>query len=152
MRTARRSTRSTRHLRELDELEIQKKEVETEELEFVRPQKKLKADINPLSKDFDWKDYVSEETLHHVEKTVLPDFPNDSKDQIPDLIKTWYYQYVMSWLNNVCDSYVTAILNSVKPLWKDIKFDEILFLQDLCLLNQLDDDDNNNNDNDIESN
>ena len=152
LRTARRSTRSTRHLRELDELEIQKKEVETEELEFVRPQKKLKADINPLSKDFDWKDYVSEETLHHVEKTVLPDFPNDSKDQIPDLIKTWYYQYVMSWLNNVCDSYVTAILNSVKPLCKDIKFDEILFLQDLCLLNQLDDDDNNNNDNDIESN
>ncbi|KAK5961495.1 Ioc2p PWA37_001356 [Arxiozyma heterogenica] len=152
MRTTRRSTRSTRHSRELNKLEIQKKELEIEQLEFVKPQKKLKVDIKPLFKDFDWKNYVSEDTLRHVEKTVLPDFPNDSKNQISDLIKTWYYHYVMSWLNNVCDSYVTTILNSVKPFWKDIKFDEILFLQDFCSFNQLDGNTIELNDDNLSSN
>ena len=154
----RRTRRSTRRSRELDELENQKNQLETEELEFVRPQKRLKPAINPPSKEvFSWENYVSEETLRHVEKTKLPDFPNDSENQVPSLIKTWYYQYVMSWFNNVCDSYVTSILNSVKPLWKDIKFDEILFLEDLCSFSQspntnIESNDDNTNNNSLTGN
>lgn len=130
------TTRQTRHgsrrNRDIAELEQKQQELAQEELEFIRPQKRSKHGYKPVSKDFDWRDYISEDTLKHVDKTILPEIPVDSNGEIAGLIKTWYYQFVMSWFNNVCDSYITTVLYSIRPLWKDIKFDEILVLKELA--------------------
>lgn len=126
-------TRTTRHNlrrnRDLAELELQKQQIEQEPMVFIRPTKRSRHDFIK-SKDFNWRDYVSEDVLSHVDKTNLPELPINNPE-ILSLVETWYYQFVMSWFNNVCNSYITTVLNNIKPLWKDIKFDEILFLNEL---------------------
>lgn len=104
-----------------------------EEINDSRPVKRVKRD-NGDDNDEDygenwWRDYVSDEILAQFDKTVLPNFP--TYDEIPELIKTWFYQFVIAWFNTVCESYITIDFNGVKPLWRDIKFDEILYLNDL---------------------
>lgn len=145
MSTARQTRHGSRRNRDIAELQQRQQELAQEELELIRPQKRSKHNHRPAtssSKDFDWRDYISEDTLKHVDKTMLPEIPTDSNGEIAGLIKTWYYQFVMSWFNNVCDSYITTVLYSIRPLWKDIKFDEILVLKELANIDQYNDDEN----------
>ncbi|CCE64904.1 hypothetical protein TPHA_0J00810 [Tetrapisispora phaffii CBS 4417] len=95
---------------------------------------------------FSWENYVDEEVLIQLNK--LPEPTNlltqlDSQDWYAELKVTWEYQYFLGWLYNVCDSYITIVnhtTNNSTPgpngtnkrniLWKDVKFDELTFLQD----------------------
>lgn len=77
--------------------------------------------------EFNWEDYISEDTSKHLKKYNLPDFPIGAEK----LVQNWKYQFFVAFCNNVCQSYVTTVLYSIKPLWRDIKFDEIILLYEL---------------------
>lgn len=77
--------------------------------------------------EFNWEDYVSEDTLKHLKRYNLPDFPNGAEE----LVQNWKYQFFVAFCNNVCQSYITNVLYSIKPLWKEIKFDELVLLYEL---------------------
>lgn len=85
----------------------------------------------------DWQDYVSEEVTTQLHKYQLPHL-EILDEKMVDLAKQWHFQYVMAWLFNVCESYTTTTYNadqyggnSVKCLWKNIRFDEGIFLTDV---------------------
>ncbi|SCU86111.1 LANO_0C06766g1_1 [Lachancea nothofagi CBS 11611] len=69
------------------------------------------------------EDYLEEFQLQQLSKSI----PGPAVD--PDLAHNWHYQYVVSWLYNVCDSAFTA--EQGKPFFSNIAFDEKLLLQDL---------------------
>ncbi|QLG74545.1 hypothetical protein HG535_0G04280 [Zygotorulaspora mrakii] len=86
-----------------------------------------------------WQDYISEETRTQWDKlhdgNVAVQLRLNMFD--PALFANWHYQYTVSWLYKVCDSYLTLEYGSdldtasFKPMWRDIKFDELFLLEDL---------------------
>lgn len=87
----------------------------------------------------EWQTYLPEETLLQWNKLQQTD-PHVQlmQESFADtLFASWNYQYVVAWLYKVCDSFATIGYGtatedgSFKPMWKDIKFDEILLLNDL---------------------
>ncbi|EDN59640.1 Ioc2p [Saccharomyces cerevisiae YJM789] len=85
----------------------------------------------------DWKEYVSEDIIAQLNKHQLP-YSEILDEKIADLANHWHFQYVMAWLSNVCESYTTTTFNtdqyggsSTKCLWKNIKFDEGVFVTDV---------------------
>ena len=87
--------------------------------------------------DEDWKVYVSEDVITQLNKYQLP-HSGILQEKITDLANHWCFQYVIAWLSNVCESYVTTTFSadqygatSTKCLWKNIKFDEDIFVTDV---------------------
>lgn len=85
----------------------------------------------------DWKEYVSEDVITQLNKYQLP-HSGILHEKIGDLANRWHFQYVMAWLSNICESFTTSIFNadqyggsSTKCLWKNIKFDEVIFVTDI---------------------
>lgn len=88
-----------------------------------------------------WQEYLDPSVLQQYRK--LPKVTLDSPENIKTLQDSWYYQYVVMWLDRVSESHFTTVVapaefkpdeqNSYtgKRLWKDVKFDEILFLRDV---------------------
>lgn len=70
-----------------------------------------------------WEDYVDENDTQQLQK--LAPGPNPA----PELLRDWHYQYVVSWLYNVCSSPYTE--NEGKPMFSQITFDEKLLCEDL---------------------
>ncbi|CEP63251.1 Ioc2p LALA0_S07e05886g [Lachancea lanzarotensis] len=69
------------------------------------------------------EDYLTEEQLQQLSKLV----PGPAVS--PDLIHNWHFQYVVAWLEVVCDTQYTA--DQGKAFYAGISFDEKLLLQDL---------------------
>lgn len=101
---------------------------------------------NGMLEPADWHQYVNEETLQAYMKQVRPKVEIPSgllvNEEERELIqKSWEYQYVIAWLYNVCESfrthgsYISELIesyskNTIKPYWKDLKFDENLLWLD----------------------
>lgn len=104
----------------------------------VRTKRKASDDPVPIE---DWQQYISEDTLRVYYKQVGPkveipyELLADDEDR-EALVHSWEYQYVLSWLYNVCESFRTQhssiaeyIIDTTGPIrtyWKDLKFDENL--------------------------
>ncbi|SCV00231.1 LAME_0G08416g1_1 [Lachancea meyersii CBS 8951] len=69
------------------------------------------------------EDYLSAEQLHQLSKLIS----GPAVD--PDLVHNWHFQYVVGWLEIVCDTSYTA--DQGKAFFSGIAFDEKLLLQDL---------------------
>lgn len=101
---------------------------------------------------FNWCNYVEEDTLAQFNKFVEPtNLLNrlSSYDWYPELINNWKYHYVLSWFYKVSESFITVtnseyLNENVKKtvMWKDVKFDELTFLEDL--INDVDNNDDYN--------
>lgn len=83
----------------------------------------------------DWQDFLDEETGSQWSKmnhgglwtAVL-----QSEPFAQELLRRWEYQYVICWLYKVTSSFVTMNwVEGFKPLWRNIKFDEFMLLQEL---------------------
>lgn len=92
----------------------------------------------------EWQTYLPEETLTQWNKLqqMDPHVQLMQESFADTLFTNWHYQYVVAWLYKVCDSFATIGYGtatedgSFKPMWKDIKFDEILLLNDLNEIQQ----------------
>ncbi|CCD23241.1 Ioc2p NDAI_0B02060 [Naumovozyma dairenensis CBS 421] len=86
-----------------------------------------------------WKEYVDEHTSalwSKIPRTALQSAQDFIVLNFPELFQSWHYHYVVAWLYNVCESYTTLShqlegSSGPKFLWKNIKFDEFIFLHDL---------------------
>ncbi|KAL3232070.1 ISWI one complex protein 2 [Nakaseomyces bracarensis] len=100
---------------------------------------------NGMLEPANWHQYVSEETLQIYMKQVRPkvEIPTDlliDESERQQIQTSWEFQYVIAWLYNACESfrtrgsYISELIesyskNTIKPYWKDLKFDEnILWL------------------------
>lgn len=83
----------------------------------------------------DWASFLDEETLNQWNKINHGGLWTAALQAEPfaqELLHRWDYQYVVCWLYRVTDSFVTMnYLEGFKPMWKNIKFDEFLLLQEL---------------------
>ncbi|GAV53789.1 hypothetical protein ZYGR_0AK02910 [Zygosaccharomyces rouxii] len=102
-----------------------------------RGRRAVSASLEPEGERPAWQRFCAEDTLvqwhklKNVENLVLR-----ARERIgEDLFKNWAYHVVISWFYKVCDSFVTANyagdIETFKPFWKDVKFDEELLLQEL---------------------
>ncbi|CCF56576.1 hypothetical protein KAFR_0B02790 [Kazachstania africana CBS 2517] len=89
------------------------------------PAVEVKQDENAL----EWHSYLSEETLTQLNRVDLSILEStyDKIRQFSDVLTTWYYQYSIAWFYIVCN-------NSPKPMWKSIRFDEVLLLNNILKL------------------
>ncbi|QGN15914.1 ISWI one complex protein 2 [Kluyveromyces marxianus] len=74
-----------------------------------------------------WDSFLERTTANQLNKLMpIP------LDFVPfqDLIQSWYYQYSVMWLSNVCSGYWTQGFTSGKPWFTEITFDERLMLLD----------------------
>lgn len=82
-----------------------------------------------------WEAFLPEETLNLLGKTSNGGLATALLQEEPfvqPLLAQWHYQYVISWLYKVTDSYLTVnYAEGFKPMWRNIKFDEFLLLEDL---------------------
>ncbi|CAR27795.1 hypothetical protein ZYGR_0N02810 [Zygosaccharomyces rouxii] len=106
-------------------------------MSMKRGRRAVSASLEPENERPAWQVFCAEDTLvqwhklKNVESLVLR-----ARERIgEDLFKTWSYHVVISWFYKVCDSFVTANyagdIETFKPFWKDVKFDEELLLQEL---------------------
>lgn len=83
----------------------------------------------------DWGDFLDEETLNQWNRMNHGGMATAVLQAEPfaqELLHRWDYQYVVYWLYKVTDSFVTRnYIEGFKPLWKGIKFDEFMLLQEL---------------------
>lgn len=131
MERPRRSTRSVASYNE-SALFTQNQSSELDE-EPITPRRNKKAKLEKKSKEFDWHDYVNEETLNQLNRSTFP-VEKSEREELIELRNSWHYQFVVAWLNCVCDSYLTSVYYQIKPLWRNIKFDELLFLYDINIV------------------
>lgn len=102
-----------------------------------RGRRAVSASLEPENERPAWQRFCSEETLvqwhklKNVENLVLRARERTGEE----LFESWAYQVVISWFYKVCESFVTSSyagdIETFKPFWKDIKFDEELLLQEL---------------------
>ncbi|SCU87193.1 LAFA_0E05292g1_1 [Lachancea sp. 'fantastica'] len=69
------------------------------------------------------EDYLSQDQLQQLSKTA----PGPAVS--PELVHNWHFQYVVAWLEVVCDTQYT--IDQGKAFYAGIAFDEKLLLQDL---------------------
>ncbi|GCE97632.1 hypothetical protein ZYGM_004312 [Zygosaccharomyces mellis] len=102
-----------------------------------RGRRAVSASLEPENERPAWQGFCTEDTLvqwhklKNVENLVLR-----ARERIgEELFKNWAYHVVISWFYKVCDSFVTANyagdIETFKPFWRDVKFDEELLLQEL---------------------
>ncbi|KAG0668730.1 hypothetical protein C6P45_004398 [Maudiozyma exigua] len=123
-RSTRRSTRISRQVHESP--------VEIEEIEPVV--KKQKLNDEPEQGRPSWYKWLSDETLLQLARHPLTvvDSIETQFDSLSKVRQSWEYQYVITWIYNVSESFVTkTIYPGGKAMWKTVNFDEILFLKDL---------------------
>ena len=85
---------------------------------------------------FGYEDYLTPELLNQVSRHSnyilrIKSIEQQFDERVPNVRSSWFYQRVVSWLYAVCDSYVTTTLFQIKPLWRDISFNEFLLLEDI---------------------
>ena len=123
-RSTRRSTRISRQVDDSPE--------EIEEIEPVVKRQKLNDEL--LQDRPAWYKWLSDETLLQLARHPLTvvDSIETQFDSLSNVRQSWEYQYVITWIYNVSESFVTkTIYPGGKAMWKTVNFDEILFLKDL---------------------
>ena len=85
---------------------------------------------------FGYEDYLTPDLLNQVSRhsnyiLKIKSIEQQFDIQVPNVRSSWFYQRVVSWLYAVCDSYITTTLLQIKPLWKDISFNEFFLLEDI---------------------
>lgn len=103
-----------------------------------RGRRAVSASLEPETERPAWQRFCSEETLVQWYK-LRPTEPMmfSARERVGgELLGSWAYHVVVSWLYKVCDSFVTVSyagdVDTFKPLWRDVKFDEELLLQELA--------------------
>ncbi|QLL32008.1 hypothetical protein HG536_0C01760 [Torulaspora globosa] len=98
------------------------------------------SDLEPFEPNEtpEWQQFLEEETLNQWSKMnhgALSTAVLQAEPFAQELLRRWDYQYVTCWLYKVTDSFVTMnYVEGFKPLWRNIKFDEFLLLQELRLI------------------
>lgn len=128
------STRSTRRSTRLRDQEPDSTDqIPQEVAQPAEPPVKRQKVVGQL----DWQAMVSEDTLVQLARHPL-DAVNIIEARFDDLSpvrSTWEYQYALTWINNVSESFVTAqIYPGGKAMWKTVDFDEVLLMKDLLAL------------------
>lgn len=99
------------------------------------------ASEEDLEETSNWEAFLGEETLNQLQKASHGGLATALLQEEPfarSLLSSWHYQYVISWLYKVADSYVTVNwVEGFKPMWRNIKFDEFLLLEDLRTVDKL---------------
>ncbi|SCV04414.1 LAMI_0H15940g1_1 [Lachancea mirantina] len=75
-----------------------------------------------------WQDYVEEDVVQQLQKVVSTTALGSLQQELQ---RVWHYQYVVSWLYLVCDSFFTK--EAGKAMWSMIQFDELMMLQDITM-------------------
>ncbi|SJM84093.1 uncharacterized protein ZBIST_1454 [Zygosaccharomyces bailii] len=101
-----------------------------------RGRRAASASLEPEGERPAWQRFCSDETLvqwHKLRSTES--MVVTARERVGELLGSWAYHVVVSWLYKVCDSFVTVSyagdIDTFKPLWRDVKFDEELLLQEL---------------------
>ncbi|CAB4255478.1 similar to Saccharomyces cerevisiae YLR095C IOC2 Member of a complex (Isw1b) with Isw1p and Ioc4p [Maudiozyma barnettii] len=134
-RGTRRSTRISRQVTE--PVAVQEDQEDTDALNVIQPHVKRQK-IEDTGREYpEWYKWLSDETLVQLARHPLDtvDAIELRFDTLSNVRTSWEYQYVITWIYNVSESFVTKqIYPGGKSMWKTVNFDEILFMKDFLTL------------------